>query len=263
MKYRQQTIDNPFRAPVFGCAKTGSTMTDALRFVKRGAVHGTLLISDRQTRGRGRGTGRRWISGTGDSLLATLILDANELPFDQHLLPLAAGSAVAQMCSDAFNVNAEVCWPNDVLVGGRKLSGILCECRGDKIFCGVGINLHQTDFAGNYRRPPVSFKQLGQDVTVADCATAFLDAFYKVIQERQWIDKLLIPRLSDLGQEVRFRPGEVASEKIVEGIFEGLDSQGAVRIRLYNKEEKYICGEFLAQPPSGSVAGDPVDKKNG
>lgn len=98
-----------------------------------GAPHGLLVTASEQTAGHGR-QGRRWTAPAGEGLLMSLVL--HDWP---ELLPLAAAVAVAQTVGDA----ARVKWPNDILVGGRKVAGILIEGRPQErwVVVGIGVNV--------------------------------------------------------------------------------------------------------------------------
>jgi BirA family biotin operon repressor/biotin-[acetyl-CoA-carboxylase] ligase len=111
---------------------TTSTNDRARALAARGAPHGTLVTADAQTAGRGR-QGRTWTAPPGRALLLSLLLRAYD-----PLLPLRAGLAVADLCPDAL-----VKWPNDVLVDGRKLAGILVETRPQDGWAvlGIGVNV--------------------------------------------------------------------------------------------------------------------------
>jgi BirA family biotin operon repressor/biotin-[acetyl-CoA-carboxylase] ligase len=112
---------------------TGSTNDRARELAARGAAHGTLVTAGEQTAGRGR-QGRVWTAPPGRALLASLVLrDAGEL------LSLAAGVAVAEVAGPA----ARIKWPNDVLVDGRKVAGILVEGRPQEGWAvlGIGVNV--------------------------------------------------------------------------------------------------------------------------
>lgn len=91
---------------------------------------GSVVVADHQTAGRGR-LERRWEAPPGTALLVSFVLDRNPL------LSLAAGVAAAEACSPAVRLK----WPNDLLVDGRKLGGILVEVAPDRAICGIGINL--------------------------------------------------------------------------------------------------------------------------
>lgn len=91
---------------------------------------GTAVVAEHQEAGRGR-LGRRWEAPPGTALLASFVL-----PF-QPLAPIAAGVAAAEACGPAVRLK----WPNDLLLDGRKLGGILVEAAGGKAIVGIGINL--------------------------------------------------------------------------------------------------------------------------
>jgi BirA family biotin operon repressor/biotin-[acetyl-CoA-carboxylase] ligase len=112
---------------------TGSTSVDARALVKAGAPHGTLVTAADQREGRGR-QGRRWVAPPGSALLCSLVL--RDPP---ALLSLAAGVAVAELVGP----QAEIKWPNDVLLDQRKVSGILVEGRPQEHWAilGIGVNV--------------------------------------------------------------------------------------------------------------------------
>jgi BirA family biotin operon repressor/biotin-[acetyl-CoA-carboxylase] ligase len=111
---------------------TGSTNERARELAAAGAPHGTLVTATEQTAGRGR-QGRTWTAPAGRALLCSLVI--RDPP---RLLPLAAGVAVASVVGEA----ARVKWPNDVLLDGRKVAGILVEGRPQERWAVVGIGLN-------------------------------------------------------------------------------------------------------------------------
>jgi len=98
--------------------------------VARGLPLGSVVVADHQSEGRGR-LGRRWEAPPGSALLATFVMPA------RPLLSLAAGVAAARACGRSVRLK----WPNDLLVDGRKLGGILVEVASERALVGVGINL--------------------------------------------------------------------------------------------------------------------------
>jgi BirA family biotin operon repressor/biotin-[acetyl-CoA-carboxylase] ligase len=113
--------------------ETGSTNDRVRALAAAGAPHGTLVTAGAQTAGRGR-QGRTWTAPPGRALLCSLLLRAYD-----PLLPLRAGLAVADLAGD----EARVKWPNDVLLDGRKLAGILVEARPQDGWAvlGIGVNV--------------------------------------------------------------------------------------------------------------------------
>ena len=125
-------------------ARTTSTQDLVLRAARAGAVEGFCCLADEQTAGRGR-QGREWTAPAGSALLASLLLRRS--PAVTAGLPFAAGLAVVDALQACCAVSAALKWPNDVLVGGRKLAGILCEvapapATGNRVAVALGIGLN-------------------------------------------------------------------------------------------------------------------------
>jgi BirA family transcriptional regulator, biotin operon repressor / biotin---[acetyl-CoA-carboxylase] ligase len=112
--------------------RTDSTNIRARELAARGAPHGALVTAAEQSAGRGR-QGRTWSAPAGRALLCSLVV--RDPP---RLLPLVAGIAVAEVAGS----DAQLKWPNDVLVGGRKIAGILVEGRPQERWAVVGIGLN-------------------------------------------------------------------------------------------------------------------------
>lgn len=130
-------------------AETGSTNDDALSAARGGSPEGSVFVADFQTQGRGR-SGKSWQSQPGAGLLFSVLLRPTTHPEQVSSVTLAVGlglrAALAALVPSPFHVK----WPNDVLAGGRKVAGVLCEgvLEGQGIVAlviGAGINLaHQT-----------------------------------------------------------------------------------------------------------------------
>jgi BirA family transcriptional regulator, biotin operon repressor / biotin---[acetyl-CoA-carboxylase] ligase len=119
-------------------ASTGSTNADLLR---RGGAEGQVLVAEEQTAGRGR-MGRSWVSQPGASLTFSVLLRPVSVPPARRgWLPLLTGMAVVAAVREVAAVGATVKWPNDVLVGEKKLAGILAEQSGDAVVVGIGVNV--------------------------------------------------------------------------------------------------------------------------
>lgn len=123
----------PVGRPRLHLRETTSTNDRARALAEARAPHGTLVTAGRQTAGRGR-QGRTWAAPAGRALLCSLVLREHD-----ELLPLRAGLAVADVAGDG----AAVKWPNDVLLDGRKLAGILVEARPQAGWAvlGIGVNV--------------------------------------------------------------------------------------------------------------------------
>src|SRR5262252_2049720 len=124
-------------------AETGSSNADLLAAAGAGAAEGTVLVAEAQTAGRGR-LGRRWASPPRAGLTFSVLLRPDGVPAALlGWLPLLAGAAAAAAVRAVTAVDATLKWPNDVLVGERKLGGILAERTGAAVVVGIGINVWQ------------------------------------------------------------------------------------------------------------------------
>ncbi len=123
-------------------AVTESTNIDA-----RAGAPNDVFVADEQTAGRGR-LDHTWISPPGENLMLSVVLDvAGIAPAEVATLPLVIGLGAATAASLLLLRQTWIKWPNDVMVGGRKLAGILCERHGENVIAGVGINVNQKVFA--------------------------------------------------------------------------------------------------------------------
>jgi BirA family transcriptional regulator, biotin operon repressor / biotin---[acetyl-CoA-carboxylase] ligase len=123
---------------------TGSTNADLLT---RGGPEGQVLVAEEQTAGRGR-MGRSWVSQPGAALTFSVLLRPVTIPSaPRGWLPLLAGVAVATAVREVASVAASLKWPNDVLIGDRKLAGILAEQSGDVLVIGIGLNVGMAEDA--------------------------------------------------------------------------------------------------------------------
>ncbi|MCC6945966.1 MAG: biotin--[acetyl-CoA-carboxylase] ligase, partial [Thermomicrobiales bacterium] len=113
--------------PLIRLDSTTSTM-DEIRHREPGAPEGLTVVADQQTAGRGR-MGRTWRDEPGQSLLFSTLLRPDCEPADFRLFPVAAGLAVARAVAECYAIEANVKWPNDVLIEDRKVAGILVTTR--------------------------------------------------------------------------------------------------------------------------------------
>lgn len=163
--------------------RVDSTQTVAFALAADGAPDGTVVVAESQTAGRGR-RGRPWVDEPGASLLVSILLRPRLEPARLPGLSLAAGVAVAQAMTRSAGLSPRLKWPNDVLVGGRKIAGILLESRtngagegGRLAVLGIGVNLGQRVFSSDLAHRATSVwlatrRLVDRDVVLA----ALLDA---------------------------------------------------------------------------------------
>lgn len=129
-------------------ASTGSTNPDAKRFAEEGAPHGTIVVADRQTAGRGR-RGRTWESPAGESLYFTIVVRPTFAPGKASMVTLVMALAVADAIHEVTSLPTGIKWPNDIVVNGKKVCGILTEMSMTPelneiqfLVAGVGVNVN-------------------------------------------------------------------------------------------------------------------------
>ncbi|MDH4299569.1 MAG: biotin--[acetyl-CoA-carboxylase] ligase [Dehalococcoidia bacterium] len=147
-------------------SQIGSTMDAARELAKKGAREGTLVIAEVQTRGRGR-LSREWLSSQG-GIYFTIILRPKMSPVYAPRVNLMAAIAVAATIRKAFGLKAELKWPNDVLIAGRKVCGILAEMDAEMDavnFVNVGIGVNANNSVARFEKMATSLKDaLGRKI---------------------------------------------------------------------------------------------------
>jgi len=161
----------------------GSTMDAARELAKKGAGEGTIVIAEAQTRGRGR-LSREWLSPEG-GIYFTLILRPRISPAYAPRINLMAASAVAATIRKLFGLKAELKWPNDVLIEGKKVCGILAEMDAEMDvvnFVNVGIGINANNSVTRFEKTATSLKDaLGKEISRRE----FLSVLIMEIERRQ------------------------------------------------------------------------------
>jgi BirA family transcriptional regulator, biotin operon repressor / biotin---[acetyl-CoA-carboxylase] ligase len=146
------------------------------RLIDEADLEGTTVVTDHQTQGRGR-LGRIWDDTPGRSLLVSVLLTPRPpMPLWPEL-SLVAGEAVARALRDRTGVDASLRHPNDVVVAGRKLVGVLPEASRGRVVLGIGVNVNQTadELPADTAKPPTSLRvELGREVERAPLLAAIL-----------------------------------------------------------------------------------------
>lgn len=184
-----------------------STNRYARDLLREHTPEGTIVTASLQTAGRGR-LDRQWHADAGKNVLLSVVLHPSRPPEEWGGLPLLAGLAVHRAIGRIADVAAHVKWPNDVLVGAKKVCGILVESGGigDRpwAIAGIGINVNQERFDGEYRMMPTSL--------LRECGTPFdLDGVVAALCEE--LD-LLYTAWSREGNDAVIAPWKQASRMI-------------------------------------------------
>lgn len=216
-------------------ASTNDTAWDAL---SEGAPEGIVVVAEAQIRGRGR-EGRAWHTAPGLGLALSIGLFPGCDRRQAGLMPLLAGLALARGL-DRLGVRAGLKWPNDLLLDGRKLAGVLCEARrlgdgGDAAVIGVGVNVAQgrADFPDELRERATSLALTGAALGREEVAAEFLNAFEPLWTELQEGERARLleawrGRADFWGRRLTARAGTRA----VTGIARGIDDDGGLVLAL-------------------------------
>lgn len=152
------------------------TTPSTQRMLGPGDLEGTVAVADEQTEGRGR-LGRSWHAPAGTALLfSTLLIPAVE-PSRLPELSLVAGNAVAKAIADITGLDPKIKFPNDILIGGRKVAGILAESSEGRVLLGIGVNANQeeAELPADAQTEPTSLRlELGRRVDRAELLAAIL-----------------------------------------------------------------------------------------
>lgn len=211
-----------------------STMDAAKQAIGEGAGEGTVIVADHQTAGRGR-LSREWLSVPGGGVLLSIILYPN-----LEILPrltMAACLAVSRTIERVTGLQPAIKWPNDVLLGGLKVSGILSESdvAGEAVnyaIVGIALNVNlDTAAMPDISGTATSLKQvLGREVSRQQVLTALLQEFeelYLTLRRGESIQREWLQRLETLGKNVSVRCGD----EVQEGYAESVDQTGNLIVR--------------------------------
>lgn len=215
----------------------GSTNTEAADQARRGAAEGLCVIAEEQTAGRGR-HGRTWISEKGSGLYFSIVLRPKLAPRYLPLITLMAGVAVHDALEE-FGVRPDIKWVNDLLVGEKKIGGILAEtvetASGLAVVVGIGINLTSRNFRAETTQTATSIENETGKVVAADelaeSITAFLSYFYETLNgpggPADIIDSWRRRSSYFSGKNVRV----TLAGDVIEGVTDGLEENGALRVK--------------------------------
>lgn len=163
---------------------TDSTNVQAKRLAEAHAPHGTLVVSDRQDGGKGR-RGRSWASPSGVGIWMSLILRPEIAPSSASMLTLAAALAVREGIQEETGLSPLIKWPNDLVLNGKKICGILTEMSTELmeiqyVITGIGINVNQREFPSEIRDTATSLSlEAGRCFRRSSLIAAILKAFEK------------------------------------------------------------------------------------
>jgi len=230
--------------------KIGSTNTAAMAAAADGAPEGTVFLSEEQTAGRGRGA-NSWQSPRSTGIYCSLIVRPMSPPSDILVLSLAAGLAVQSAIQSVDSrVKPDLKWPNDLLIDGKKVCGILCEMNAEATrvryaVVGIGINVNQASFPKEL--PATSLRLVtGSEWSRVELVGALLkslDREYGQLKRDPDARESILQRFAQnsswvFGKRVRIEENGAAFE----GTTEGLDERGFLRVETAHGTQTVLSG---------------------
>ncbi len=219
-------------------AETGSTNIEASRMAEAGAAEGTVVVAGTQHQGKGR-LGRKWHSPPGVNLYCSVVLRPQILPVAAFQLTFLSAVAVARTIEAESSLQPLIKWPNDILVNGMKVAGLLNEMSAETervnfVILGIGVNLNMRleQFPSDLRNPATSlFIESGQEVNrlrfmrnlleaLDDLYAIYLRDGYKPVRD-EWV-----ARCGMIGRRVAVS----GSSEHLEGVATGIDDNGALLV---------------------------------
>ena len=243
--------------------ETGSTNIDAKKLAEEGAPHGTVVVAKQQSKGRGR-RGRTWQSPAGAAVYMSLALKPDFAPDKASMLTLVMALSVAEAITELTGLEAKIKWPNDIVVNGKKVCGILTEMSAEldyihHVVIGVGINTNHSpsEFDEEIRQTATSLKiESGQAVSRAAMIERVLFHFEKDYDT--FVRKMDLSELQEAYQKYLINLN--AEVKVLDpkgeytGIARGINETGELLVEKRNGQiEAVYAGEVSVRGLYGYV----------
>ena len=240
-----------------------STNLEAKRLLSQGAENGTVIVAEYQSAGKGR-LGRAWESADGAGIWFSVILQP-DLPMDQiSLYSFVAAVAVAEGIRTVTGLDAQVKWPNEVLVNGRKLCGILLELVAERnrplsVIIGIGINASQKpeDFPEEVRQKATS---LAMETGTETNRQQVLDAvLQKLACYSEKLEREGFASIKDTWSQLSCVTGKQVQivqhgKAFLYGTAMGLDTDGALLVQTEQGMERIVAGDVSLRNADGGYA---------
>ncbi len=231
--------------------KISSTNVEAMRSAAEDAPEGSVFLAEEQLAGRGRGA-HTWHSARSTGIYCSVILRPAMPPSDALIFSLAAGLAVrAAVAEIAPQLLADLKWPNDLLLGGKKFCGILTEMTSEAtrvrhLVVGVGINVNQVKFPAELREIATSLRiETGTEWSRVELCAALLkslDREYHSLVEDAGAREAILRRFEQSSSSVRGRKVSIEENGGLAGVTEGLDERGFLRVRTEERLRTVVSG---------------------
>lgn len=211
--------------------------------------NGTVVLAEKQTAGRGR-LDRTWYSQRDQNLTFSILINGNKkISSVINLINFSATLAIAMSIENLFQLRTELKWPNDVLVSGKKVSGILIESTSsgnkvERVVVGIGINVNQSIFQGKFNIEPTSIRNetnenAARERLLAEVLNNFEWLLNRTFEDKDFILKEWRERCKMLGEKITISDGTSTQY----GTFEDIDENGFLLLRNRDKVQKIHYGD--------------------
>lgn len=233
--------------------ETDSTQTVIKKLAIAGASQGIVATADYQNSGRGR-SGRTWVNSKGNNLMFSILLRPKLLPGNIQLLNLAVGLAIRTVLVSEYSLNADLKWPNDILINDKKICGILSEVAGepDKIYyaitgIGLNVNMQKHDFCVEIEKIATSIliesgKNISRPYLLVNILNK-LSSTVKLLETPEGLKKILKSykeSCATLGKEVIVSQGKETHT----GTATDITEQGALVVKINGKDMLFFAADI-------------------
>lgn len=238
---------------VFCYDSIDSTNEEAKRQALRGAPGGSLFIAEQQTAGKGR-LGRSWVSAPGAGMWFSILLRPGILPLRVAATTLLAGLAVCESIRSVTGCRAMIKWPNDIVIGSKKVCGILAELsaemeRVEFLVVGIGINANTAGFPESLQEKATSLRlESGKPVRRVTLLQDILARFETLLKENAAPTPSFMERYRSLCASLNRQVAFARNGQQLTGTAEDVTAQGELLVRLPDGGlEKVFSGEVSVQ----------------
>lgn len=250
-----------FAGDIYFYDEIGSTNDECKKLAEEGAKHGTLVVAEKQTKGKGR-RGRSWESPKGTGIWMTLLLRPDIEPYNSSGLTLVTAMAINKAVQEITGLDAKIKWPNDIVVNGKKVTGILTEMSAQPeminyIVIGIGINVNTEEFPEDIAKTASSLKiESGKTIKRSSIIALFgkyFEQYYAKYIKTQDMSLLIDEynkELINVDRQIKV----LAKENSYTGIAKGINRHGELIVETENKELKnVVAGEVSVRGLYGYV----------
>ena len=236
--------------------RLGSSNVAAMHAAARGAPEGSVFLAEEQTAGRGRG-GHSWHSAASSGIYCSVVLRPKLPPAEILVLSLAAGLAAADAVEQTTGLRPDLKWPNDLLIAGsdgpKKFCGILTELNAELTrvryaVVGVGINVNQAEFPAEITEVATSLRiAAGREFSRVALTAALLQSLDRETTALEAGGRAeIVRRFEQRSSWTRGRRVRIEEERPYQGVTEGLDELGFLRVRVDRELRTVLSGSVRA-----------------